>query len=111
MSVKTELLKNGNNSIWERECEICSKDMMKLREGDIIFGSKWYHKGCWDLTDKERKLCHSHVNDVLDKVENFIDNNFIQSASVNDRTPYPSSLVEDTISAEATTSSRSKKER
>ena len=25
-----------------------NKDMKKLEEGDIIFGSKWYHKDCQD---------------------------------------------------------------
>ena len=51
MSVKTELENSHNHPTWERECEICNKDMIKLSEGDIIFGSKWYHKDCLKYRD------------------------------------------------------------
>jgi hypothetical protein len=26
---------------------------MEISEGDIIYGSNWYHKSCWDIFEKE----------------------------------------------------------
>jgi len=109
MSVKTELVKNDRNSIWRRECEICNKDMKRLKEGDVICGSKWYHIGCWNLTKKEQELCHSNVNDILRIVDSFIDNNFIQTASA-DNTSSSSTPAEDTVTVEAIISSTMSKE-
>ena len=48
MSTKNRRENNHNQSIWKRECGVCNKDMKKLEEGGIIFGSKWYHKDCQD---------------------------------------------------------------
>ena len=31
-----------------QKCSLCDK-IMELREGDTIYGNKWYHENCWNL--------------------------------------------------------------
>ena len=34
-------------------CSAC-KEIMDISEGDILYGTRWYHKSCWDVVEKEQ---------------------------------------------------------
>lgn len=35
------------------KCSSCDK-IMDISEGDILYGTQWYHKSCWDVVEKEQ---------------------------------------------------------
>lgn len=36
------------------KCTYCEQ-IMEIAEGDVIYGSNWYHKSCWDIFEKEHQ--------------------------------------------------------
>jgi len=41
-----------SESLFEHRCSFCN-EVMEISEGDVIYNSKWYHKACWIIVEKE----------------------------------------------------------
>jgi hypothetical protein len=48
-------LKIEKNNFFVPKCYAC-KNEMQFSEGDVIYGDKWYHIGCWKEPEKIKLL-------------------------------------------------------
>ena len=62
LSEQNLLVKSESRFI--HKCSFCEQQIMELSEGDIIYGSNWYHKPCWDIFENEsQKLIQKNNSD------------------------------------------------
>ena len=41
-----------SEALFAPRCYFCN-ELMEISEGDVIYNSKWYHKACWIIVEKE----------------------------------------------------------
>ena len=44
-----------------QKCYWC-KQSIEISEGDVIYGTQWYHKLCWDTVEKEQNSQPAETN-------------------------------------------------
>lgn len=61
-----QLLNENNIAIHQQtsfvqKCYWC-KQSIEISEGDVIYGTQWYHKSCWDTVEKEQNSKHTEAS-------------------------------------------------
>jgi hypothetical protein len=44
-----------------QNCYWC-KQSLEISEGDVLYGTQWYHKSCWDAVEKEQNSRPAETN-------------------------------------------------